>query len=52
MNQQLKSEYARLIVTKGLNLDQGQEVILMAGLDQPAFVRTVVEECYKQGASK
>ena len=44
--------YAELIVKKGLNLDKGQEVLLIAGLDQPEFVRTVVEMCYQAGASR
>ena len=47
----LKS-YAELIVRKGLNPDPGQEVIILAALDQPEFVRMVVEECYRAGASK
>ncbi|MBQ4107012.1 MAG: aminopeptidase [Lentisphaeria bacterium] len=44
--------YADLIVHNGLNPSPGQEVIIMAGLDQPAFVRMVVEKCYLAGASK
>ena len=44
--------YADLIVEKGLNIDPGQEVLLIAGLDQPEFVRMVVEKCYRSGASR
>ena len=44
--------YAKLIVEKGLNLDRGQQVLVIAGLDQPEFVRTVVEMCYQAGASR
>ncbi|MBR2426940.1 MAG: aminopeptidase [Lentisphaeria bacterium] len=44
--------YADLIVKKGLNLDAGQSVFLIAGLDQPEFVRMTVEKCYQAGASK
>ena len=44
--------YADLIVKTGLNLTPGQAVFLIAGLDQPAFVRMVVEKCYQAGASK
>ena len=44
--------YADLIVKKGLNLDPGQPVYLIAGLDQPEFVRMTVEKCYQAGASK
>ena len=39
------SAYADLIVQKGVNPDPGQEVIILAGLDQPEFVRMVVEKC-------
>jgi len=45
-------KYAELIVKKGLNIESGQEVYLIAGLDQPEFVRTVAELCYKSGASR
>jgi len=44
--------YAQLIVQKGLNIEPGQEVLLIAGLDQPEFVRMVAELCYKSGASR
>ena len=44
--------YAELIVKKGINPDPGQDVILLAGLDQPEFVRMVVEECYKNQVGK
>ena len=44
--------YADLIVRKGLNPAPGQEVFLIAGLDQPEFVRMVAELCYKAGASR
>ncbi len=46
------SLYADLIVKNGLNLDKGQAVLLVAELDQPEFVRMVVEKCYQAGASK
>ena len=39
-------EYAELIVNMGIRPAKGQEVIIMAGLDQPEFVRLVVELCY------
>ncbi|MGN0824428.1 MAG: aminopeptidase [Candidatus Coproplasma sp.] len=45
-------KYAKLIVKCGLNVQKGQEVLVQCGLDQPEFVATVVEECYKQGASR
>lgn len=45
-------KYAELIVKKGLNPDKGQDVIITAELDQPEFVRMVVEECYKCGVAR
>lgn len=43
--------YAELIVKVGVNVKEGQEVIVDAELDQPEFVEMIVEECYKAGAS-
>ncbi len=43
--------YAELIVKVGVNIKEGQEVIVDAELDQPEFVEMIVEECYKAGAS-
>lgn len=45
-------KYARLIARKGINVKKGQDVIVSASLDQPEFVKMVVEECYRAGASK
>ena len=45
-------KYADLIVRKGLNPDPGQEVLVIAGLDQPEFVRMVVRKLYEQGAGR
>ena len=45
-------EYARLIVRSGVNVQKGQEVMIYAGLDQPEFVKMVVEEAYKAKAAK
>ncbi len=44
--------YADLIVQKGVNPDKGQEVLVIAGLDQPEFVRMTVRKLYEKGASK
>ena len=52
MDREQLFKYAELIVKKGLNIDPGQEVMVVASLDQPEFVRTVVELCYKAGASR
>ncbi len=45
-------KYARLIAKAGVNVQKGQEVFIRAGLDQPEFVKLLVEECYKLGAKK
>lgn len=52
MKKSIMQKYARLIARKGINVQKGQEVIVNAGLDQPEFVKMVVEECYRLGASK
>ena len=45
-------KYANLIARCGVNVQKGQEVIINAELDQPEFVKMVVDECYKAGAAK
>ncbi len=45
-------EYAKLIVKVGLRPEKGQDVMIMAGLDQIEFVRMVAELCYQEGAGK
>ena len=45
-------KYANLIAHCGVNVQKGQDVIVMAELDQPEFVKMVVDECYKLGARK
>ena len=52
MQQERLKKYAELIVKCGLNVQKGQEVIIRCGLDQPEFVATCVEECYKCGAER
>ncbi len=52
MNQQILQKYAELLVRCGLNVQKGQDVILIADLDQPEFVTMCVEECYKAGAKR
>lgn len=44
--------YAALIARSGVNIRKGQDVIINAELDQPEFVKMLVEECYKAGARK
>ena len=50
MEEKLLRDYARLIAQKGGNVQKGEEVWIVANLDQPEFIALVVEECYKAGA--
>ncbi len=50
MKKTVLREYARLIARTGLNIQKGQDVLIYADLDQPEFVKMVVEECYKAKA--
>jgi len=52
MKKTVLREYARLIVRCGINVQKGQEVMIYADLDQPEFVKMVVEEAYKAKAKK
>jgi len=52
MNKTRLKKYAKLIARCGVNVQKGQEVIIAAELDQPEFVKMVVDECYRAGASK
>ncbi len=52
MNKTRLRKYANLIAHCGVNVQKGQEVVINAGLDQPEFVKMVVEECYKAGAKE
>ena len=52
MKKTVLRRYAQLIARSGVNIEKGQEVVIVAGLDQPDFIRILVEECYRAGASK
>ena len=52
MKKTVLREYAKLIVRCGINVQKGQEVMIYADLDQPEFVKLVVEEAYKAKAKK
>ena len=52
MNKTRLKKYAKLIAKCGANVQRGQEVLITAELDQPEFVKMVVDECYRAGASK
>ena len=45
-------KYAKLIARCGVNVRRGQDVFIQAELDQPEFVKMLVDECYKAGARK
>ncbi len=52
MEQNRLQQYARLIAKTGGRVQPGQEVIIMAELDQPRFIEMLVEECYACGAKR
>lgn len=52
MKKQVLKQYARLIATTGANVQKKQAVVIRAHLDQPEFVKTLVSECYRAGASE
>lgn len=52
MKKTILRKYANLIATVGINVQKGQEVFIAAELDQPDFVRILVEECYRAGAKR
>ncbi len=52
MKKTVLRKYAELIVRCGVNVQKGQEVLIFADLDQPEFVKMVVEEAYKAKAKK
>ena len=52
MKKSVLRAYARLIAVSGTNIQKGQEVVIQCELDQPEFVKTLVEECYRAGAKK
>ena len=52
MKKTVLRNYAKLIVRCGVNVQKGQEVLIHADLDQPEFVKLVVEEAYKAKAKE
>ena len=52
MKKTVLRSYANLIIRCGLNVQKGQEVIILAELDQPEFVKMLVEEAYKAKAEQ
>ena len=52
MKKTVLRKYAKLIAAQGVNVQPGQEVFIAADLDQPEFVKMLVEECYKRKAKR
>ncbi len=52
MNKQYLQNYAKLPVQIGVQLREGQSVIVMANVEAYELTRMVVEECYKAGAKQ
>ncbi|MBQ0038120.1 MAG: aminopeptidase [Clostridiales bacterium] len=52
MKKTVLRKYAQLIACSGVNVQPGQEVFIQAELDQPEFVKMLVEECYRCKAKK
>ena len=52
MKKSVLRKYAKLIAVMGGNVQKGQDVEIIAELDQPEFVKMLVEECYACGARK
>ncbi|MGN0452329.1 MAG: aminopeptidase [Ruminococcus sp.] len=52
MKKTVLRNYAKLIAIKGVNIQKNQEVVIFCDLDQPEFIKILVEECYRAGASK
>ena len=52
MNKTRLKKYAHLIASVGASVKPGQQVVINADIDQPEFVKMLVEECYKCKASK
>ena len=45
-------EYAELLIKQGIHVEKGEELWINTSIDQPEFVRMLVEEAYKAGAKK
>lgn len=52
MNQNIYEKYAKLAVQVGINLKEGQDVIVYASTSLADFAEIVVKECYACGARK
>lgn len=52
MGNNLKKNYARLLVRSGLNVQKGQNVVIEADVENETFAKMVVTEAYEAGAKQ
>ena len=52
MTEKLLQKYAELIVRTGANVQEGQVVQLSVAVEEYAFAKLLIEECYRAGAKK
>lgn len=50
MKTEVLKNYAKLAVTKGINVQKGQPVVIMADVSQQDFVRDITDAAYEAGA--
>ncbi len=50
MDQKLLKKYAEVIVGVGINIQEGDNVLVNTGTEMPALSRAVVRECWRRGA--
>lgn len=50
MKKSILRKYAKLAAKVGVNIQKGQDVIVVASVDQELLASYIVEECYKLGA--
>ena len=50
MKKSILRKYAKLTAKVGANVQKGQDVVIVASVDQEELVTMIVEECYKLGA--
>ena len=51
MKKSVLKKYAHLAVKAGVNVQKGQDVMVIANVDQEELVSYIVEECYRQNAN-
>lgn len=50
MKEEILRNYAKLVVKTGVNVQEGQDVVIFSSVDDAYFVKYVVEEAYLAGA--